>query len=71
MYTNACGTCPLCLHKGAPCGSSAFFCTTVVTHVTPRNVLVTQQVNSMIMRHLSDKSTSFAEKSVPSHLSVD
>ena len=46
----------------------AFFCVTVVTHVTVRDVLVTRRGNSTIMRHLSYKSTSFTRTSVSIHI---
>ena len=39
----------------------------MVTHATPRDVLVTRQVNYTIMRQLSHKLPSFVKRSVPIH----
>ena len=57
----------VCLHNAEPCSFSTLFCIAVVTHVTARDVSVTQRQNSKIMRHFGYKLSSFAKTSVPIH----
>ena len=47
----ACGLWQLCLHKLGPCGFSAFFYVTLVTHVTPRGVRVPGLPQLITSRH--------------------
>ena len=47
----ACGLWQLCLHKLGPCGFSAFFYVTLVTHVTPRDVRVPGLPQLITSRH--------------------
>ena len=50
-FFNACGLWQLCLHKLGPCGFSAFFYVTLVTHVTPRDVRVPGLPQLITSRH--------------------
>ena len=47
----ACGLWQLCLHNLGPCGFSAFFYVTLVTHVTPRDVRVPGLPQLITSRH--------------------
>ena len=48
---HACGLWQLCLHNLGPCGFSAFFYVTLVTHVTPRDVRVPGLPQLITSRH--------------------
>ena len=47
------------------CGFSTFLCVTLPTHVTVRDVCVTQRTNSAIMQHLMHKSIPIVSRIVP------
>ena len=64
---DACGAWQFVYISAEPCGFSTLFCIAMVTHVTARDVSMTRRRNFKIMPHLSYKSSSFAETSVPIH----